>query len=196
MPPMRGASGWMMSAAPASIRRTCSATLASISPVAIGVSSAAGQVGVALGVVRVQRLLDPDQAELLEDPPHPHARSARSHCWLASTISGTSSSRCSRTAVTRARSMRAVRLADLELDAADAGLQRRGGVLQHLLDRGVQEPAGGVVGAHRVPVATRGAWRAAARRAWPSGPTARRRRRRSPGSPARCGPPRRRPSRA
>ena len=38
MPPMRGASGWTMSAAPASMRRMCSATLASISPVAIGVS--------------------------------------------------------------------------------------------------------------------------------------------------------------
>ena len=40
MPPIRGASGCTMSAAPTSISRACSATLASISPVAIGVSSA------------------------------------------------------------------------------------------------------------------------------------------------------------
>ena len=43
MPPTRGASGWMMSAARASMRRTCSATLESISPVAMGVSRAAAR---------------------------------------------------------------------------------------------------------------------------------------------------------
>ena len=41
IPPTRGASGWMKSAAPAQIMRSCSATLVSISPVATGVSSAA-----------------------------------------------------------------------------------------------------------------------------------------------------------
>ena len=151
MPPMRGASGWMMSTAPASISRTCSATLASISPVAIGVSRLRASCGVALGVVGVQRLLDPDQVELLEDAAHPLAV-ARSHCWLASTISGTSSPRCSRTAVTRARSSFQSGWPTLSLMPPMPCVQRAGGVVHDLLDRGVQEAAGGVVGPHRVAV--------------------------------------------
>ena len=41
MPPTRGASGWMKSTALCLISAQCSATLVSISPVAIGVSSCA-----------------------------------------------------------------------------------------------------------------------------------------------------------
>ncbi len=76
----------------------------------------------------------------------------RSHCWFASTISGTASPRCSRTAATRRRSSAAVWLAHLELDAANAALDRRRGVHLQLVQRGVQEAARGVVAAHGVAV--------------------------------------------
>ena len=88
MPPTRGASGWMKSARRWRISSPCSATLVSISPVAIGVSSERGQRGVALGVVGVERLLDPRQVRAARRRGTMRCAVARSHCWLASTISG------------------------------------------------------------------------------------------------------------
>ena len=73
------------------ISSPCSAALVSISPVAMGVSKVCGrQVGVADVVPRVERLLDPDQVELLELAAHPAGAGGRSHCWLASTMKGKS----------------------------------------------------------------------------------------------------------
>ena len=136
----------------ARISSPCSATLVSISPVAIGVSSAAASAAWPSRVVGVERLLDPDQVELLQRPadaqrgrPVPllvgvhHERHA-----VAQVLA--------HRARPARRSIARVRLADLDLDAADAAVERRRGVLQHLLDRRVQEAAGGVVAAHRVAV--------------------------------------------
>jgi hypothetical protein len=111
----------------------------------------ASQVGVALGVVRVQRLLDPDQTELLEDAPHPlRGRSIP----LLIRVDHQRDAVVEELADLRHSDHvgAPIRLADLELDATDARLQRCGGVLTDLLDRGVQESTGGVVSAHRVPV--------------------------------------------
>ena len=151
MPPTAGASGWRMSTAPAAISSQCSATLVSISPVAIGVSSDRASCGVALGVVGVQRLLDPDQVELLQRAAHPlggrpvpllvgvdHERHA--------------SPRCSRTARHAAQVLGRVGLADLDLDAADAGSSERVALSMTCSIGVVQEAAGGVVAAHGVAV--------------------------------------------
>jgi galactarate dehydratase len=78
-----------------------------------------GQRGVAFVVVGVQRLLDPHQVEV-SNTRHMRCAVGRSHCWLASTISGAASPRCLRTAWTRLDVQRAVGLTHLELDAADA----------------------------------------------------------------------------
>ena len=110
-----------------------------------------GQRGVAFVVVGVERLLDPDQVELLEDAAH--ALRGRPVPLLV----GVDHDR-HRVAEVLAHGLdaldveRPVGLADLELDAADAALDRGRGVHQQLLERRVQEAARGVVAADRVAV--------------------------------------------
>ena len=67
-----------------------------------GVEDAA-EVGVSDSVPCVQRLLDPDRW-YASSSRHIRRARARSHCWLASTISGVSP-RCTRIAATRSRSI-------------------------------------------------------------------------------------------
>ena len=76
MPPIRGASGWRMSAARASISRTCSADAGQHLAGGDRGVERRGQLRVPLGVVRVERFLDPDQVELLQRPPDPQRRTA------------------------------------------------------------------------------------------------------------------------
>ena len=123
MPPIRGASGWMMSADAVLDQRD--------------VLGDAGQhlAGRDRRVQRGGELAWPSasyassgssiQTRSNCSSTRPN-RSAvgRSHCWLASTISGTSSPRCSRTAGTRGQVDPVVGLADLDLDPADPLGQR------------------------------------------------------------------------
>ena len=108
----------------------------------------------ALGVVGVQRLFDPDEVELLEDAAHP-LRGRAVPLLVGVNHQGD--------VVTKGLADRGhpgdvqfpVGLADLELDGADAQFQRAVRVLDDLVDRRVQEPAGGVVGLHRITVRTK-----------------------------------------
>jgi hypothetical protein len=110
-----------------------------------------GQGGVPFGVVTVERLFDPDQTERFQDVAHaPRSRTipllvrvdhqrevvaqVPAHGFDAPDV------------------RRAVRLADLDFDPADPLLPRRRGIRQHLVGRGMQEAAGGVVAANRVPM--------------------------------------------
>ena len=111
----------------------------------------AGEVGVALGVVGIEGFLDPDQVVLLQQPTHPlrggpvpllvgvdHHRHVIAQVLTDPLHAGDVGL--------------PVGQPDLDLDAADAAGQGVARVLRDLLDRGVQEPAGGVVGANRVAV--------------------------------------------
>jgi hypothetical protein len=113
----------------------------------------------------------------------------RSHCWLASTISGAAVAQVLAHRATRSMSSRAVGLADLELDAADAAFARG-------LARWPAAAPAACAGSRprccsRPPrrAARPAAWPATAPRGAPSGRTAPRRRRRWPAWPARCGRP-------
>ena len=126
MPPTRGASGWMMSAAPVSDQL---AVLGDAGQHLAGGDRGVergGQRGVALGVVRVERLLDPDQVELSKIAAH--ALRGRPVPLLVGVdhqrhvVAQVLADRLDPRRCRRAR----VRLADLDLDAADAALQRRG----------------------------------------------------------------------
>ena len=121
MPPMRGASGWMMSTAVLD-QAMCSATLDSISPVAIGGVQDLGQLRVAFGVVGVQRFFDPDQVELLQLAAHAQGGGAvpllvgvhHERDVVAEVLADGGDA---------ARSSLLVGQADLDLDAADASVQ-------------------------------------------------------------------------
>jgi hypothetical protein len=109
------------------------------------------QRGVAFMVVGVERLLDPDQAELLEHAAHALRR--RPVPLLVRVDHDRH--RVAEVLPHRLDPLdveRAVGLADLELDAADAALDRCRGVDEQLLERRVQEAARGVVAADRVAV--------------------------------------------
>ena len=114
----------------------CSATEVSISPVAIGVSKLRLRSAWPTAS-RVQRLLDPDQVEGLELTAHPLRAGA------VPLLVGVDHQR----SVAEVLAQRGdplevgapVGLADLDLDAADPGLQRGGRLLLDLLDRGLQE---------------------------------------------------------
>ncbi len=111
------------------------------------------QRGMAFVVVGVERLFDPDQVELLEDAAH--ALRGRAVPLLV----GVDHQRHVVAEVLAHRFdaldvERAVGLADLELDAADAALDRGRGIDHQLVERRVQEPARGVVAGDRVAVRT------------------------------------------
>ncbi len=108
-----------------------------------------GQRGVALVVVGVQRLLDPDQVERLQRPAHALRGGA------VPLLVGVDHQRHRVAQMFAHRAdpfevARAVRLADLQLDAADAAFHRGRGVDQQLIERRMQEAARGVVAAHRI----------------------------------------------
>ena len=128
----------------------CSATEVSISPVAIGVSNVARQVGVADGS-HASRGSSIQTRSNCSSSRHIRRARARSHCWLASTMKGPSP-RCSRSAATRRRSSRQSGWPTLILmppmpDSREA-------VAFSLISstRGLEEAAGGVVDAARVAV--------------------------------------------
>ena len=128
----------------------CSGTEVSISPVAIGVSklrlrSAWPTASHASSGSSIQIRSKASSSR------HIRRARARSHCWLASTMSGS----VAEVLAQRGDPLEVgapVGLADLDLDAADPGLQRGGRLLLDLLDRGLQEAAGGVVDRARVAV--------------------------------------------
>ena len=111
------------------IIRLCSRKLVSISPVAIGVSSAVASAAWSRHRRR-RRLLDPREVEFFE--PAARASPSRGPLLVASTINGLSP-RCLRTAATRFKSN--ARSGHLDLDAADAARARRVDILQHLVQR-------------------------------------------------------------
>ena len=153
------------------------------------------QRGVAFVVVGVERLLDPDQVEVFEDAAH--ALRGRPVPLLVGVDHDRH--RIAQALAHRLDTLdveRTVGLAHLELDAADAALDRRGGVNHQLLQRRVQKAARGVVALHRVAVR---AEQLGQRQAGALGLQVVERhveRARSPAPTGRCGPPRRRPSRA
>ena len=151
MPPTRGASGWMMSQPLALIRPLCSATEASISPVAMGVSRTLARWAWPFEVVGVQRLFDPDEVEFLQLPAHPQGGGA------VPLLVGVHHERhvpadVLADAGDAAEVLFAVGQADLDLDAADAFVEGLGGAGLDLVQRGVEEAAGGVVGLDGVAV--------------------------------------------
>ena len=134
MPPTRGASGWMKSTLRWRISSQCSATLVSISPVAIGVSSIAAKRGMAFGVVGVQRLLDPREVQRLDQLAEALRGDAvpllvgvdhQVHAAVDQLVHGLHALQVDHR----------VGLADLDLDAADAALEQALDVAQHLVDR-------------------------------------------------------------
>ena len=147
----------------------------------------------ALDVVGIERLLDPDEVELFERAADPlrgravpllvgidHQRHAVAHDLPHRLEAAQVAHRVGR--------------AHLDLDPADAARDRRSRSWR---------PAGRPASTGTRPRccstarnrgAPRAALRAAGRPAWPSCPRARRRTRRSPASPVRCGRPRRRPT--
>ena len=152
MPPTRGASGIRKSAARWRIRSQCSAALVSISPVAMGVSNCGRQRGVAFVVVGVQRLLDPDQVEVLERRGTCAARSGGPTAgWRRPSAARRRPGAC---APPRTRRMSSARSGwpTLSLMPPMPRSTRGRGVDQQLLQRRVQEAARGVVAGHRVAV--------------------------------------------
>ena len=149
MPPMRGASGWMMSAAPRFDQPDVFADTRQHLPGGDRRVQRSRELRMSERVVRVERLLDPHQVELLQHAAEPQCRRpvpllVRIHHQ--------------RYAVAEVLADRAdplevdprVRLPDLDLDPADAVRQRFRRALLDLLDRRVQEPTGRVVRPHRV----------------------------------------------
>ena len=151
MPPIRGASGWMMSTERCSIRLEVLGDAGQHLAGGDRGVERGGELGVTFGVVRVERLLDPDQVELLEGAADPHGGRPvpllvgvdhERHVVAEVLADGGDPGQVDP----------AVGLTDLDLDAADAVGQGLAGPLLDLLDRGVQEAARGVVGRHRVAV--------------------------------------------
>ena len=111
----------------------------------------ADELGVARVVVGVQRLLDPHEVELLHGPAHAHG--GRTVPLLV----GVDHER-EVLAEVLAHGGQALEVdlvigvAHLDLDAPDAGLDRPGGVVQDLGQRGAEEAAGGVVAPDGVAV--------------------------------------------
>ncbi len=177
MPPTRGASGWMKSA----LRWRIS------SPVLghAGQHLAGGdrrvehrrQRGVALGVVGVERLLDPGQVERLDQLPK-RCAVTRSHCWLASTIMARAPiDQLVHRAARARRSIIGSGWPTLILMPPMPRSSRACDVLQHLARSASTGSRPRCCSTAPSRGARRAAWPAAARRAWPSGPTARCRRR-------------------
>ncbi len=111
------------------------------------------QRGMPLGVVRIQRLLDPGQLELFQGPPDPLGGGP------VPLLIGVHHHRDAVAEVTAYRLDapevgRRVGLPHLDLDAADAPRQRRIGVLQDLFDGQGEKAAGGVVAGHGGAVGT------------------------------------------
>ena len=109
------------------------------------------QRGMACVVVSIQRLFDPDQVHRLEDAAHALRRRP------VPLLVGVDHQRrvIAQVFAHRLHALdveRAVGLADLQLDAADATLARGHGVDQQLRQRRVQEAARSVVAGHRVAV--------------------------------------------
>ncbi|MCY1231273.1 hypothetical protein D9M72_437150 [compost metagenome] len=111
------------------------------------------QRGVALVVIGIQRLLDPDEVEGLEGAAHALRRGAvpllvcvdhQRHRVAELLAHGRHAPDVER----------AVRLPNLELDPADATLYRSRRVDQQLVQRRVQEATGGVVAAYGIPMGT------------------------------------------
>ena len=151
MPPTRGASGWMMSTARPSISSRCSRTLASISPVAMGVSSAAASCA------WPSTSYASSGSSIQVRSNSSSARPIRMRGGAVPLLVGVDHQRdvvaeMLADALRRGEVDRAVGLAHLDLDAADAAASDGSRVLQDLLDRGVEEPARGVVARHRVAV--------------------------------------------
>jgi hypothetical protein len=86
----------------------------------------------AFGVVGVQRLLDPGEVQWFDERGRRSAARWRSHCWLASTISGARRRHAACAPPDALEVDHGVGLADLDLDAADAALERLLHVGQHL----------------------------------------------------------------
>ncbi len=103
MPPIRAASGWITSSAPASRKRRWSLEADSISPLAMGVSSCARSA--ACPSTSYASSGSSIQTRSNSSRRRPIRRAAaRSHCWLASTMSGTSGPSALRSCFTRATS--------------------------------------------------------------------------------------------
>ncbi len=103
----------------------------------------ARQIGVADGIPRVQRLLDPHQVERLEFAAHPARPGA-----VPLLVGIHHERRIAQVFAQRRHPLQVglpIRLAHFDFDAADARVQRRGGLLLDLRDRRLQEAAGGVV---------------------------------------------------
>ena len=138
----------MMSQPLALIRPLCSATGQHFAGGDGGVQGV-GQVGVAFEVVGVQRLLDPDEVEFLQLAAHPQGGGAVP-LLVGVDHEGHVPADVLADAGDTAEVLGGVRQADLDLDAADAFVQEDGGAGLDLVQRGVQEAAGGVVGLHGV----------------------------------------------
>src|SRR5215212_4129693 len=110
-----------------------------------------GQLCMALGVIGIQRFLDPDQVETLEQPAHPLC-AGPVPLLIGIDHQGNVITQMFPDTLDPGDVGLPVRLPDLDLDAADAARQGVGGILDDLLDRRVQEPTGGVVSADRIPV--------------------------------------------
>ena len=108
---------------------------------------ARGQRGMAFVVVGVQRLLDPDQVEFLEDTAHALGRGAVP-LLVGIDHDGRGIAQVGAHGLHAPYVQRAVGLAHLELDAAHAALQRGAGVALEFIERRVQKASRGVVAAH------------------------------------------------
>ena len=128
----------------------CSATDVSISPVAMGVSKVCDRSAWPTWS-HASRGSSIQTRSNCSSSRHIRRARARSHCWLASTMKGAVAEVLAERG-DAAQVLAPVGLADLDLDAADAGLEGGGGLLLDLLDGGLEEAAGGVVDAARVAV--------------------------------------------
>ena len=108
------------------------------------------QVGVADRVPGVERLLDPDQVELLQLAAHPAGAGAVPLLVGVDHQRGVTEVLADRGDT--AQVLGPVGLTDLDLDAADTNLERGGGLLLDLLDARLEEAARGVVDAAGVAV--------------------------------------------
>ena len=117
----------------------------------MGVSRTLGEVGVALEVVGVQRLFDPDEVEFLQLAAHAQGGGAVP-LLVGVHHQGHVPADVLADAGDAAQVLGGVRQADLDLDAADALVRRTAGAGLDLVQGGVEEAAGGVVGLDGVAV--------------------------------------------